>query len=196
MKISIGEAARAAGAMERVAESIASNVETTRNIATTQREFWERQMRAYVLPENCSLWDGTAIDPPQPERMNVPGVVMSVKNSGLTPAYGVISWAQIEIVDVKNENLLTVPPLQSNVRSTVAPHGSFSKALWFHRALTPHEISDVQTGIRAIYVYGRIEYQDAMKQSRYSDFRLRYMGHWPPGKGHVLNFSEGGNEAN
>jgi hypothetical protein len=45
---SVTEAARAASAMEKVATSIAANVETTSDMARDQRDFWKRQMRAYV----------------------------------------------------------------------------------------------------------------------------------------------------
>src|SRR4051794_27515864 len=30
------------------------------------------QLRAYIFPENCSIYDGTTLKPPQPARVNVP----------------------------------------------------------------------------------------------------------------------------
>lgn len=45
---SVNEAARSARAMEQVATSISSNVETTTEMAQTQREFGQLQMRAYL----------------------------------------------------------------------------------------------------------------------------------------------------
>lgn len=192
---SIAQATRSAVAMENVSASMAQNAQTVTDMAKTQKRFWESQMRAYVLPDQCSLWDGLTLNPPQPHRADVPGVVLIIKNSGLTPAYGVISWAQIEVIDVKNENTLVAPPLQKVFPSTVAQHATFNKSMWFTRALTPHELSDIQTGVRAVYVYGRIEYQDVFKESRYTNFRLRYIGIWPPPPGHILGFSESGNDA-
>jgi len=50
-----------------------------------------RQLRAYVLPENMGIFDGTTVNPPQPQRAGIPGVAMLIKNSGQTPAYRVVS---------------------------------------------------------------------------------------------------------
>ena len=183
--------------MEKVAEGIGKNVHTTSAMAQTQRDFWERQMRAYVLPENANIWDGTTLDPPQPARKGIPGVVLAIRNSGATPAYSVVSWAAIDVIDVKNEHALTAPtPLQPQFTNTLAPHGLFTKAIWFYRALTPHEISDIATGVRGIYVYGRVEYRDVLEKDRFSDFRVRYSGAYPPQKGAIFNFSDTGNNAN
>ena len=35
-----------------------------------------RQLEAYVLPENAGVFDGTMLDPPQPQFKDVPGVVI------------------------------------------------------------------------------------------------------------------------
>lgn len=193
----IGAASRSAEAMERVADSIGSNVETTTAMAATQRDFWGRQMRAYVLPESAAIWDGMTLDVPQPAKKDVPGVVVTIRNSGATPAYDVVSWAAIDVIDVKNEGALSAPKLQPQFTNTLAPHGAFTKAVWFHRAITPHEISDIETGVRGIYVYGRVEYQDVLgKEDRFSNFRFRYNGGYPPNKGAIFNFSDTGNDAN
>ncbi|MGA2858354.1 MAG: hypothetical protein ABSE40_15895 [Candidatus Sulfotelmatobacter sp.] len=48
------------------------------------RESAERQLRAYVLPDNAGILDGTMLNPPQPARAYVPGVIMLIKNSGQT----------------------------------------------------------------------------------------------------------------
>jgi len=196
MKASIAEATRSANALREVSALIATQVETTTTMAATQRDFWARQMRAYVLPENGSIWDGMTLDVPQPARKGIPGVVLGIRNSGATPAYNVVSWASIDVTDVKNEATLIAPKLQPQFTNTLAPHGLFTKALWFHRPLTSHEISDIATGVRAIYVYGRIEYRDVMGKDRFSNFRLRYNGAYPPGKGTIFNFAETGNDAN
>lgn len=195
MQSYINAASRSAVAMEAVAHDIGKNVETTTGMATTQRDFWGRQMRAYVLPDNASIWDGMTLDVPQPGRKGVPGVVLVIRNSGATPAYSVVSWAAIDVVDTRNEGTLSAPLLQPQFSNTLAPQGTFTKALWFHRPLTDHEISDIATGIRGIYVYGRIEYRDVLEKERYSNFRVRYSGVYPAAKGSFFNFSEAGNDA-
>ena len=72
-----------------------------------------RQLRAYVLPENAAMWEGTTLTPPQPERTNIPGFAMVIKNSGQTPAYRVTSFAQIAVINRRDENTLLVSCLSN-----------------------------------------------------------------------------------
>jgi len=156
-----------------------------------------RQLRAYVLPENGGILDGTMLNPPQPARAGIPGVVLLIKNSGQTPAYEVVHWAQIEVVPVQDENrALVVPPMQKQYSSTLGSGGMTNKALWCGRALTPGEILEVANGTRAIYLFGRIEYKDAFKKPHFTNFRLHYIGQFPPVPGAILYFSERGNDSN
>jgi hypothetical protein len=161
------------------------------------RESSERQLQAYVLPEQVGVFDGTTVNPPQPARANVPGVFMLIKNFGQTPAYRVVSWAQIAVIVVANENaMLGVPPMAEHFATTLGPGGTFNKALWFDRPLSPNEIADIAAGVRSIYVYGKIEYQDTFKKSRFTNFRLHYSGAYPAPPNSILGFSERGNDAN
>jgi hypothetical protein len=156
-----------------------------------------RQLRAYVSPENVGILEGNMLSPPQPAKANVPGIGMLIKNSGQTPAYKVISWAQIEVIPVKDENnTLIVPPMQERFFNTLPAGGTFNKSLWFVRPLTANEITDIANGVRAIYLFGRVEYIDAFKKRRFTNFRLHYMGQFPPIPNAILNFSERGNDAN
>jgi hypothetical protein len=135
--------------------------------------------------------------PPQPAKANIPGTFMLIKNYGRTPAYSVLSWMEIAVITVVQENIaLTVPAsLAHQFPLTLGSGGSFSKALWFSRALTANEITDIANGTQAIYVYGRIEYTDAFRKKHFTNFRLRYTGQFPPLPSNILNFSERGNEA-
>src|ERR1700733_5256802 len=161
------------------------------------RESSERQLQAYVLPDKSSIVDGTMLTPPQPAKMNVPGVTMLIRNFGQTPAYKVISWAQIAVIAVENENtMLVVPPLQKRFSNTVGPGGTNNKALWFDRPLAANEITDIAAGVRGIYLYGKIEYQDAFNRLRFTNFRLRYTGPFPPHPEAIFWFSENGNDSN
>jgi hypothetical protein len=157
-----------------------------------------RQLRAYVAPENVGILDGNMLSPPQPARANVPGIGMLIKNCGQTPAYRVISWAQIAVIAVNNEALSLVLPasLEERFSNTLSAGSTFNKALWFDRPLTPNEIIDIASGARAIYLYGRIEYRDAFKKRRYTNFRLQYVGQFPPLPNAILKFSDKGNDAN
>jgi hypothetical protein len=161
------------------------------------RESSERQLQAYVLPENASMIDGTMCVPPQPARANVPFVGMLIKNCGQTPAYKVISWADIAVIAVTDENTkLGIPPIPEKFSNTLGPGSIFNKTLWFDRPLAANEIADIAAGTRAIYLHGKIEYQDAFGKSRFTNFRLRYTGPFPPPANAIFNFSEKGNDAN
>jgi hypothetical protein len=160
------------------------------------RESSERQLRAYVLPDNAGLFEGSMMVPPQLARTNIPGVAMLVKNSGQTPAYKVISFAQIAVIAVANETTLIVPPIPQQFSLTLGPGATFNKAFWLDRALTPNEIADIQTGVRAVYLYGRIDHRDAFEKPRFTNFRLRYFGAFPPPPNAILLFCETGNDAN
>jgi hypothetical protein len=156
-----------------------------------------RQLRAYVLPENSGILEGTTLVPPQPAKANVPGVGMLIKNGGQTPAYNVISVAKIAVIPVVNENTaLPLPPMVQQFPLTLGAGSTFSKALWFDRPLTVQEISDIGIGIQAIYLFGRIEYRDAFKKRHFANFRLHYMGQFPPHPTAYFNFSQRGNDAN
>jgi len=155
-----------------------------------------RQLRAYVAPETIGVFEGNMMSPPQPTRVNVPGIAMLIKNCGQTPAYKVVSWAQIAVIAVKDENLaLVLPTLEERFSNTLSAGGTFNKSLWFDRPLTPNEITDIASGVRAIYLYGRIEYQDAFKKRRFTNFRHQYVGQFPPLPNAILNFSDKGNDA-
>ena len=156
----------------------------------------KRQLRAYVMPQAASLIDGTMLQPPQAHRANVPGTVLNFMNFGETPAYEVVSWAQIAVTQPINENNLVVPTLQRMFAAPLGAKGTMPKALWFNRALTATERTDIANGQQAIYLYGRIEYLDAFKMKRFTNFRLHYIGQFPPLPGAVLYFSEKGNNAN
>jgi hypothetical protein len=154
-----------------------------------------------VFPEGGGILDGTMLTPPIPDRANVPWVGLHVKNTGQTPAYRVLSWIQIAVIAPAVERTLTITPAMPRPVGpgsilNLGPGGSFSKNLWFDRPLTVPEIADIANNARAIYVYGRIEYQDAFGKSRFTNFRLRYNGAFPPVPNAIFNFSEGGNEAN
>ena len=69
------------------------------------------QLRAYVLPHDCGVYEGMQLNPPQPGHSNEPGIVLNFKNSGQTPAYKVISWARVDVIDSINEDKLSVPAL-------------------------------------------------------------------------------------
>jgi hypothetical protein len=136
------------------------------------------------------------LTPPQPARANTPGVILNFKNYGQTPAYKVTSWADIVIAEPINEDRMIPPYIPTKYPATLGPDATMPKPIWFSRPLTPAEIIDIGNGSRAIYVYGKIVYSDAFKRRRFTDFRFRYTGVFPPPQGVIFLHCEHGNEAN
>jgi hypothetical protein len=161
-----------------------------RQIVTTRA-----QLRAYVLPDVAGILDGMMLTPNDPARANMPGIGLTIKNFGQTPAYDVISWAQIAVINITDEEKQIVPTLQKIGAATIGTGGTINKFLWFGRALTAYEMSDVGTGVRAIYIFGRIEYRDIFKRHKGTNFRFRYSGVFPPPPNAIMNISEKGNSA-
>jgi hypothetical protein len=154
-----------------------------------------RQLRAYTFPSSIVLFEGSIMKPPQPAHENEPGVVIEFRNCGQTPAYRLVSWAAIAVLEPINEEKLVRPEIEERFSLTLPTNGTSTKALWLQRKLSEGEINDIRNHVRAIYVYGRIEYLDVYKKRRYSNFRMRYSGPFPPEPGHVFSFCNEGNEA-
>ena len=102
-----------------------------RQIVTTRA-----QLRAYVLPDVAGILDGMMLTPNDPARANMPGIGLTIKNFGQTPAYDVISWAQIAVINITDEEKQIVPTLQKIGAATIGTGGTINKFLWFGRALT------------------------------------------------------------
>ncbi len=157
----------------------------------------QRQLRAYVFTNTSDILEGTIIDPPRIDKTNFPFVHVTIKNSGQTPAYDVISWLQIDVtVQTEERTLVVSTPIQRGSTINLGPGGTFTKFLWFHRPVTAPEISEIASGVRGVYAYGRIEYIDAFKVRRFTNFRLKYTGVFPPPPNSIFNFCESGNDAN
>ncbi len=154
-----------------------------------------RQLRAYVFAETFDLFDGATMQPPQPAHINEPGVLLMLKNSGQTPAYNVVSTATIQVIEPIHEARLIAPPLVDKFSANLGPGTSIRNAPWLGRQLTPADVADINSGAKGLYLYGRIEYRDVFKKKRFTAFRLRYVGQYPPTGPAALNFTEAGNQS-
>jgi hypothetical protein len=153
------------------------------------------QLRAYVFAESAALADGTTLSPPQPQHANEPGVVVAWKNTGQTPAFNVVSWGAVDVIEPINEQTLVPPKLERKFASSLGAGGQATKALWFGRSLSTSEIEDIGKGVKAIYIYGRIEYFDIFGKPRFTNYRLAYSGKFPPVGNVVFNTCSGGNDS-
>jgi hypothetical protein len=164
---------------------------------TLSRRTARRQLRAYVFPYSFTLFDGRLLTPPDPNLNDVPVIALEIRNSGATPAYKVVLAYGLDVIDRINEHQLINPILVERDYSVLGPNVGSTSRRWYNRALTPAEITDIQNGVKAIYLYGRIEYRDAFKsrKKRFTTFRLHYVGLFPPASPSAFTFSTNGNDA-
>ena len=163
--------------------------------ALRQEQTTRRQLRAYVLPENAGLFEGLTLPTPEPTHAGEPGIVLAFKNSGQTPAFQYVSWAQIAVEEPAKINRLAAPSLKPIFPASIGANGLITKAIWFGRPLTTDEIADVSVAKKLIVVYGRLEYRDLFDRPHWTNFRLQYAGRFPPLPNAIFNFSETGNSS-
>jgi hypothetical protein len=189
-----GWAARAAGRSAKAAEIAIGKSD---EILTHAKESSERELRAYVFAFSAYLLEGSLAKPVIKHRVNKPGVQFTIRNSGHTPAYEVIYWGDIKIIECRYEDTaLPIPnPLSVNSKFAMPPSGDIHKTLLHPNALTPTEIAGIKNNTIAVYVYGRVEYKDAFKVPRFTNYRLKYSGLWPPNSAAMFLFCEHGNES-
>lgn len=154
-----------------------------------------RQLRAFVGPESYDLMEGSMLNPPQPARANEPGAIVRIKNFGPTVAYKVRIVTRVAIIEPINEHTLVQQPLVDGFHSVLGPTVPSSSTAWLGRQLTPGEITDIRAGVKAIYVYGRVEYLDIFRRKRFTTYRLRYAGQFPTAAPVMMTFAAEGNDA-
>lgn len=163
----IAESARAAGAMEAAAASLATQVSTTTTMAHTQREFWQRQMRAYIGVLQGAIF----------EQNTSPGSRFEcqpfIQNDGLTPAYDVVyrSFTTLLQHPLPQDFDFTLPDPPSQSRGTLNPRANMFMINVADRLYTDAEYNELkQSGGRRLYTYGNITYRDISGDVRHTNF--------------------------
>jgi hypothetical protein len=139
----------------------------TRRLARRADDTAERQLRAYVCVES-------AVIKPEDDGFRV---VVSVQNTGVTPAYKLQQRTQVAI---REYPLLKIPLPELIPRpgqDTLAPQGVTTPMPRFGRLLTKDEEREIRAEAKAIYVYGELDYTDVFGKSRVTKFRFRCNGH-------------------
>jgi hypothetical protein len=189
-KASIAEAARAAAAMGSVAKLMAENVDrlnesvaTTKQISERQKSFGEMQMRAYVYVAEITVFN--VANPIQAENETIipsgaeindpklgPSAEIKIRNTGNTPAYGLIHWAQLSFREYPLKSPLSgTPDLRHATKIPLAQGIITTKTYSFPHPLTDTEIAQLRAGTYAIYLYGGITYEDIFGRRRFTNFR-------------------------
>ena len=165
--------------------------------AHLSRSATRRQLRAYVLPSTITLIEHEGVVPagilPQDRR---PTVVINMRNSGQTPAYNMLHWAQLLLLPSSDENNLHVPDDLPQLSSTFLPsQGETSKVLRLDRPVSGPEIIEINSHQRALFVHGRVDYRDAFRRKRSVSYRLKYSGVYPLVGAVSLTYCDRGNNA-
>lgn len=171
---------------------------TTRDLVEGAEKTARRQLRAYVFPFSATVFDRGAIPNAAHQNSALSGYIaahMIIQNSGQTPAYEVIHWSEVDVRRIDEEHSLKVPsPLDRQGMATIPPTGTTNKTRYRPAQLSQAEINGIVVGSYAIYVWGRIEYVDSFHRDRFTNYRLRYTGTYPPDANALMSFCDGGNE--
>jgi hypothetical protein len=180
-----------------LAAGTVSLVVKTDGLIKSAEQTAHRQLRAYVFADNATLLDGRLAVPVVVELIDKVGAFIIIKNFGQTPAYKTAHWGDFKIMEIRDENsALRIPlPFPNANRNDVPPSGTANKTHRRIDVITDMEIEGIKKGTYGIYVYGRIEYIDAFDKSRFTNYRLRYTGAWPPNQSAIFMFCENGNES-
>jgi hypothetical protein len=191
---SLSDTKEAAEAATVGATAAKISADATKEIVFTLQDNARKQMRAHVFPDNAGVMDESNFNTRIPVREKQPWVSYVIRNSGLTPAYKLIHWGKMDIIEIINESILVAPPLEDNHKIILPPNGISTKSFWFGRPLSDSEISDINNFVRAIYIYGVIQYYDIHGQKYISTYRLKYAGLYPPSGSGAFSFCEEGND--
>jgi hypothetical protein len=182
------------------------------------RKTAERQLRAYMFVEGMALVDASQLDPipheslpgdihsapkeliegvPPKRPRGIPGASWMIKNSGGTPAYDIVHWSEMDVVEAKFENGLIAPePIAVAPKIFLGPGGWSTKNKWLERVLTEKEMQEIRVGTRAVYVWGRIDYVDAFKKKHTTTYRLKFSNAaYPPIGAPAFTYCQDGNHA-
>lgn len=151
-----------------------------------------RELRAYIFSERVGVYP-LEKQTPRSENGKI-GSTLFINNSGQTPAYHVVHWCALALHPVADEAALVAPSLSGLVYNTLPPGGSMHAHRRLPNRLTREEQTNLQRGVLALYVYGRIEYTDAFGATHYTNYRFAYAG-WPLPPNLTMNFAVSGNDA-
>lgn len=188
MRASIGEATRAASAMEGVAQSLevstasnAASVSISREIADRQKLVTELGSRAYL----SVVFNAAAY---QDADHRFEGQIV-VGNRGNTPAYDVTVKATVGIVQSPIpddfEFPLTDRDLSGSV-SFIAPGLSKMITRAFRDRVAEADVAGIKSGAgpRCFAMWGIVDYKDAFNEPRFVKFAFSMSWlDWAPGKG-------------
>ncbi len=177
-------------------------------VGNKQEKTTRRQLRAFVYLHSGSIYNvahpHNPISTYKPTGAEIisptegPAAVLTIRNSGSTPAFKVVHYAGIHVAEYPLKTEL--PPIgrvKSPPSSAIPPEGFNTKRANIFRPLTSEEIAGLRNGTVAVWIYGEITYRDAFHRKRRSRYRLFHNAQTGPiGVTTDLTWAEEGNEAN
>lgn len=145
------------------ASQLRATVKAMERQEATAKDTAERQLRAYVNIDTGKL-EGLASGA-------FPEAVVTVSNSGQTPAYNVTVVGGIAL----GASFPTLPspvPPPVVTAATISPGASVAHVVRTPRALTTSDLTNLREGSRTLYVYGEIHYHDIYTKQRKTTYRL------------------------
>lgn len=154
------------------------------------RQNSRRELRAYLFVDSITL--GVADKGPN---KGFPGGIIVIKNFGQTPAYRVLHYGVIDLVESSAPLLSQIPETLGNVSASAIPPGAnITGVRGIGRKLTFAEIRRVRKGELTFVARGRIEYNDAFERKRWTTYHYFYSGIWPPLPQMLMSIANDGNE--
>jgi hypothetical protein len=144
-----------------------------------------RQLRAYVMAEIGNIVNVANPDKSKGPKFKTgaelahpewgPIVRIQIKNTGQTPAYAVVHWAELFYREFPLKSSLPPMPLEEGLnRSPIGPGIAITKTLFFGPPLTEVQIKGLKSGTAAIYCQGIIRYRDAFLKRHFTRYRLMH----------------------
>ncbi len=191
MKKSVGESARAASAMEEVAEAVAISAKAATESVANIKDVTARQLRAYLVANF-----GAVV--PQDRNANYHfGVRILLVNTGNTPAYNTSFKAKADIVPfpLPDDFSFTLPETPVASASTLGPHQNFIMSGILDRMVSDEEITEISTGPnKRLFIWGTATYEDAFGIQRYTNFCQAVI--WLKGGQFMGHYTKRHNDAN
>jgi hypothetical protein len=178
-------------------------------VGARQERTTRQQMRAFVYLNNGSIVNVTNPENPQalpgykPTGAELgypelgPLAILTITNSGSTPAYNVVHWAGIAFDDFPVPKSLPKRLMTPTAPTSILPpNGINTKNIRIPSPLDSQDVTGLRAGTKAIYIYGEITYMDAFRRKRRTDYRLFHNAQ----TGNIgvvtdLSWAEGGNRA-
>ncbi len=125
-----------------------------------------RTLRAYVFVDTVRLLNFDSLAYTEE---------VKIKNTGRTPAYNVVQWAASGIAEfpVPKEGL--PPPAKNSWSSVDTMPSEATFEVNVSRLFKDGNKTTMQMGIAALWVYGRVDYEDIFRRKYWTTFRF-YVG--------------------